>query len=198
LLLSDVLIGFCERIPYAWVVIFAMDYVGVSGREIGMLTTVEIVAAALCMIPAFHFVEKFPREPFIIITFILFTLFPISMLRAHGFTTLAVAFAIRGLKEFGDTWRRARILDYCEPGRREQMAQAYYLTRDLVVSVATFLGAYLWYLDPRLNFFAAAVLGAAGTLFYIRSIQRARAMAPPVMLYSRRPSRPADENKVDM
>src|SRR5437867_9781937 len=30
LLLSDILIRFCERVPYAWVVIFAMDYIGVS------------------------------------------------------------------------------------------------------------------------------------------------------------------------
>src|SRR6266536_2781343 len=31
LLLSDILVRFCERVPYAWVVIFAMDYIGVSG-----------------------------------------------------------------------------------------------------------------------------------------------------------------------
>src|SRR5437870_10485993 len=30
LLLSDILIRLCERIPYAWLVIFAMDYIGVS------------------------------------------------------------------------------------------------------------------------------------------------------------------------
>src|SRR5437667_5649678 len=35
LLLSDILIRFCERIPYAWVVIFAMDYIGVSAKELG-------------------------------------------------------------------------------------------------------------------------------------------------------------------
>src|ERR1700682_3468018 len=34
LLLSDILIRFCERIPYAWVVIFAMDYIGMRGKEI--------------------------------------------------------------------------------------------------------------------------------------------------------------------
>src|SRR6266700_2833029 len=33
LLLSDILIRFCERIPFAWVVIFAMDYIGVSGKQ---------------------------------------------------------------------------------------------------------------------------------------------------------------------
>src|SRR6266850_8608334 len=37
LLLSDILIRFCERVPYAWVIIFAMDYIGVSGRQIGLL-----------------------------------------------------------------------------------------------------------------------------------------------------------------
>ncbi len=194
LLLSDLLVGFCERLPYAWVVIFAMDYIGVSGREIGMLTTVEIVAAALCTIPALHLAEKLPREPFIVVTFILFALFPISLLRAHGFTTLAVAFAIRGLKEFGDTSRKALIIDYCEPERREQIAGAYYLVRDLIVSVAAFLGAYLWKLGPRLNLLAAAALGVAGTLFYIQSVRQARVMASPIMLYGRKRSRSADEN----
>src|SRR5438093_3240224 len=52
LLLSDILIRFCERVPYAWVVIFAMDYIGVSGRQVGILTTIEMVAATLCILPA--------------------------------------------------------------------------------------------------------------------------------------------------
>src|SRR6266576_1287177 len=43
LLLSDILVRFCERIPYAWVVIFAMDYIGVSAKEIGVLTAVEML-----------------------------------------------------------------------------------------------------------------------------------------------------------
>ena len=33
LLLSDILIRFCERIPFAWVVIYAMDYVGTTRKE---------------------------------------------------------------------------------------------------------------------------------------------------------------------
>ncbi len=43
LLLSDILIRFCERIPYAWVVIFAMDYIGVSGEQVGVLTAIEML-----------------------------------------------------------------------------------------------------------------------------------------------------------
>ncbi len=195
LLLSDILIRFCERIPYAWVVIFAMDYIGMSGKEIGMLTTVEMAAATLCIMPASYFADKFQREPFVVITFIMFALFPISLLLSHGFTTLAVAFAIRGLKEFGDTSRKALIIGYCDPERRGQMVGAYYLVRDLIVSAAAIVGACLWKLGPRLNFLAAAALGVAGTLFYIRSVRQARVMASPIMLYGRKRSRAADENK---
>jgi MFS family permease len=194
LLLSDILIRFCERIPYAWVVIFAMDYIGMSGREIGMLTTVEMAAATLCIMPASYFADKFQREPFVVITFIMFALFPISLLLSHGFTTLAVAFAIRGLKEFGDTSRKALIIGYCEPERRGQMVGAYYLVRDLIVSAAAIVGACLWKLGPRLNFLAAAALGVAGTLFYVRSVRQARVMASPIMLYGRKRSRSANEN----
>ncbi len=74
LLLSDILIRFCERIPYAWVVIFAMDYIGVSGEQVGVLTAIEMLAATLCIIPAAHYADRHGREPFVIATFIMFTL----------------------------------------------------------------------------------------------------------------------------
>ena len=76
LLLSDILIRFCERVPYAWVVIFAMDYIGVTARQVGVLTAIEMLAATLCIIPAAHFADRRGREPFVIVTFIMFTLSP--------------------------------------------------------------------------------------------------------------------------
>jgi MFS family permease len=174
LLLSDILIRFCERIPYAWVVIFAMDYIGVSAKEIGVLTTVEMLAAILCIIPASHFADRHSREPFVIVTFIMFTLFPISLLVSRSFSALVIAFMIRGFKEFGDTSRKALIIGYCEPQRCGQMVGAYYLVRDLIVSVGAILGAYLWKLGPALNFLGAAALGVAGTIFYVKTVRQSR------------------------
>ena len=171
LLLSDILVRFCERIPYAWVVIFAMDYIGVTAKQVGILTTVEMLAAALCIIPASHFADRHGREPFVITTFIMFTLFPISLLVSRTFPVLMVAFAIRGLKEFGDTSRKALIIGYCDPMRCGQMIGTYYLVRDLIVSVAAILGAYLWGLGAQLNFLGAAAFGIAGTLFYLKTIR---------------------------
>src|SRR5438094_5660819 len=174
LLLSDILVRFCERIPYAWVVIFAMDYIGVSAKEIGALTTVEMLAATLCIIPASHFADRYGREPFVIVTFIMFTLFPISLLVSRSFSALVIAFMIRGFKEFGDTSRKALIIGYCEPQRRGQMVGAYDLIRDLIVSLGAILGAYLWKLGPALNFLGAAALGVVGTIFYINTIHQSR------------------------
>jgi len=174
LLLSDVLVRFCERIPYAWVVIFAMDYIGVSGRQVGILTTVEMLAATLCIIPASHFADRHGREPFVIVTFIMFTLFPISLLMSRSFSALVIAFAIRGLKEFGDTSRKALIIGYCEEQRRGQMVGTYYLVRDLIVCPGAIVGAYLWKLGASLNFLGAAALGVVGTIFYVRTIRQER------------------------
>jgi MFS family permease len=179
LLLSDILIRFCERIPYAWVVIFAMVYVGVSAKEIGVLTAVEMLAATLCIIPASHYADRYGREPFVIITFIMFTLFPVNLLVARGFpgysfSLLLVAFVIRGFKEFGDTSRKALIIGYCDPARCGQMVGTYYLVRDLIVSPGAILGAYLWNLGAVPNFLGAAALGIAGTIFYIKTIREQR------------------------
>jgi MFS family permease len=85
LLLSDILIRFCERVPYAWVVIFAMDYIGVSAQQVGVLIGIEMLAAMLCIIPASHYADRYRREPFVIVTFIMFTLFPISLLVSRSF-----------------------------------------------------------------------------------------------------------------
>jgi MFS family permease len=174
LLLSDVLIRFCERVPYAWVVIFAMDYIGVSGRQVGILTAIEMLASMLCIIPAAHYADRYRREPFVIVTFIMFTLFPISLLMSRSFSALVIAFLIRGFKEFGDSSRKALIIGYSDSDRRGQMVGAYYLVRDLIVSTGAILGAYLWKLGPGLNFLGAAALGAAGTIFYMKTIRQSR------------------------
>jgi MFS family permease len=166
LLLSDILIRFCERIPYAWVVIYAMDHVGANAREVGVLTTIEVVVASACIIPVSHFADKRGREPFVLATFGFFTLFPVALWFSHSFAMLAFAFAVRGLKEFGDTPRKALIIGYCAPERRGQMIGAYYLVRDLFVSTGAILGAWLWKVGPGANFLGAAAFGLSGTIIY--------------------------------
>jgi MFS family permease len=171
LLLSDILVRFCERIPFAWVVIYAMDYLGATAKEVGVLTTIEVVVASACIIPISHFADKRGREPFVLATFGFFTLFPLALWLSNSFALLAIAFAVRGLKEFGDTPRKALIIGYCAPERRGQMIGTYYLVRDLLVSSGAILGAWLWKLGPGANFIGAAIFGLCGTIVYLVAIR---------------------------
>jgi len=136
-----------------------------------------MLAATLCIIPASYYADRYGREPFVIATFIMFTLFPFSLLLSRSFSGLVIAFVIRGLKEFGETSRKALIIGYSEFERRGQMIGAYYLVRDLIVSAGAILGAYLWKLGPALNFIGAAALGAAGTIFYVKTVRQSRQIA---------------------
>jgi MFS family permease len=172
LLISDILIRFCERIPFAWVVIYAMDYVGADAKQVGLLVTIEMVTASLCIIPASHFADKYGREPFVFVTFIMFALFPLVLWFSHSFALLVIAFLVRGLKEFGDTSRKALIVGFSDRQRRGQIIGAYYLARDLPVSLGAFLGAALWKISPTTNLFSAAVLGIMGIIFYLVTLDR--------------------------
>src|SRR5262249_23203399 len=48
LLLSDILVRFCERIPYAWVVIYCMTNVHITATQFGVLTAIEMATAIAC------------------------------------------------------------------------------------------------------------------------------------------------------
>lgn len=166
LLVSDILIRFCERIPYVFVILWAVNHVGLDAQQFSYLVAIEMVTAMVCYIPVAHLADKHGRRPFVLATFGFFTLFPLSLLGAGSFGWLAVAFVIRGLKEFGEPARKALILGEAAPELRGRTYGAYYLIRDCVVTAGSFLGAWLWALGPRANFLGAAVCGAAGTLWF--------------------------------
>lgn len=166
LLVSDILIRFCERLPYAFVVLWAMDHGGITAQQFGYLVTFEMLAAMLCYIPVAHLADKYGRRPFVLITFGFFTLFPLSLLWAQDFKWLAVAFVIRGFKEFGEPARKALIIGEAKPELRARTYGAYYLIRDCTVTTGSFIGAWLWHLSPQANFIGAAVCGAVGTVWF--------------------------------
>jgi MFS family permease len=174
LLVSDILIRFCERIPYAFVILWAMNHGGVNAGEFGWLVSVEMVTAMLCYIPVAHLADKYGQRPFVLATFVFFTLFPLSLLWADNFAWLAAAFAVRGLKEFGEPARKALIIAQAPPDLRARTYGAYYLIRDCVVTTGSFLGAWLWSISPKANFVGAACCGVLGTLWFWRFVFRPR------------------------
>ena len=167
LLVSDILVRFCEQIPYAFAVVYCMKIVGISAVQFGILTTVEMVTAMLIYIPVAYLADRGGKKPFVAITFLNFTLFPIFLLISHSFWMLVIAFIVRGLKEFGEPTRKALIMDLAPEDKKAAMFGLYYLIRDVIVSLAAFGGAWLWTISPQTNFLVAAAFGAAGTLYFI-------------------------------
>jgi MFS family permease len=175
LLVSDILVRFCEQIPFAFVVIWAMKSLGTPGIgghpvtafQFGVLTSIEMATAVLCYIPVAYWADKTGKKPFVAITFGFFTLFPVALWYARSFWPLVGAFVVRGLKEFGEPTRKALIMDLSPEDRKAGMFGLYYLIRDVIVSVAAFGGALLWQRGPAINFIAAFVFGVLGTAWFV-------------------------------
>jgi MFS family permease len=166
LLVSDILVRFCEQIPYAFVVVWAMKNVGIGSVQFGLLTTVEMITAMLIYIPVAYLADKNTKKPFVVMTFVNFTVFPLFLLAARSYPLLIAAFVIRGMKEFGEPTRKALIMDLAPDEMKASMFGVYYLLRDVVVSLAAFGGAFLWQVSPETNFLVAAGCGLVGTLYF--------------------------------
>jgi MFS family permease len=190
LLVSDILVRFCEQIPYAFVVLWSVSINGITPLQFGILTTVEMVTAMLIYIPVAYLADRSTKKPFVVITFGFFTLFPLVLLFSRTFWLMVIAFIIRGLKEFGEPTRKALIMDLAPEGKKAGTFGVYYLLRDVVVSVAAFGGAFLWdastankiidalgigqgllpiiesITSPTTNFLVAFGFGLLGTIYF--------------------------------
>ncbi len=168
LLVSDILIRYCEQIPYAFVVVWCMKTIAqpVSAVQFGFLTTIEMGTALLVYIPVAYLADRGGKKKFVLITFVFFTFFPLALLFSQSFALLVPAFILRGLKEFGEPTRKALIMDLAPENRKAAVFGLYYMLRDMVVALAAFGGAFLWMIHPAANFLTAFAFGLIGTVGY--------------------------------
>lgn len=170
LLVADILVRFCEQIPYAFVVVWAVGTPAAPGPvnalQFGVLRTIEMATAVAIYIPVAYFADRAHKKPFVVMTFIFFTFFPLLLLYSRSFEMLIVAFILRGLKEFGEPTRKALIMDLAPEDRKAGVFGLYYLVRDVIVSVAAFGGAFLWKASPEINLLTAFAFGVLGTIWF--------------------------------
>ena len=166
LLVNDILIRFCEQIPYAFVVVWCMRTIAqpVSAVQFGLLTSIEMATAVLVYIPVAYLADRSSKKPYVLTTFVFFSLFPLMLLFSRSFEWLVPAFVLRGLKEFGEPTRKALIMDLSPEPCKAGMFGLYYLIRDVFVAVAAFGGAFLWQISPQTNLITAFIFGIIGTI----------------------------------
>src|SRR5262249_25489097 len=152
LLIADCLVRLCEGLPEVFLVIWAIEVVKVSPVQFGLLTSVMTGAAVLSYFPAAVLAGRAEKKPFVLATYVFFSLFPPAVFLARSSPALAVAYAIGGLREFGEPARKALIVDLSEPSSRGKMVGTYYSIRGFAVAGAAAIGGALWTIAPAWTF----------------------------------------------
>jgi MFS family permease len=170
LLASDVFIRTCEGMVDVFLVLYAINIVGISATQFGVLIAVQMTTAILSYVPAARLADRTGRKPFVVATFLAFSLFPIAVVASRSFSALLLAFVIGGLRELGEPARKALIVDLAQPQLRARSVGLYYLVRSIAIAPAAFVGGLLWQISPAVPFLAAATIGLAGTLVFIATV----------------------------
>src|SRR5512132_2479589 len=79
LLIADCLVRLCEGLPDVFLVIWALEVVKVSPVQFGLLTSVLMGTAILSYVPAAAVAERAEKKPFVVLTYLFFTLFPVAV-----------------------------------------------------------------------------------------------------------------------
>jgi MFS family permease len=170
LLLSDVFIRTCEGMVDVFLVIYALNVVGISPPRFGFLIAVQMTTAIACYLPVASLADRFGRKPFVIATFAAFSLFPVAVAVARGFGGLLLAYFIGGLRELGEPARKALIVDLVPAASRARSVGLYYFVRSLAITPAALLGGALWKITPSLPFLVAGSIGLVGTIIFALTV----------------------------
>ncbi len=171
LLISDILIRTCEGMADIFVILYATNVLGISIAQYGLLVAIQITTSILVYIPAGKIADRIGRKPFVIATFVCFSLYPVAIVMSSGFATLVVAFIIGGLREIGEPSRKAMIVDFARESLRARTVGLYYLVRSITITPSAAIGGFLWKFAPQVPFVIAGVIGLIGTLVFAATVE---------------------------
>jgi MFS family permease len=171
LLLSDIFIRTCEGMVDVFLVLYALNVVGISAPEFGLLVAVQMTTSIVCYLPVARLADRVGRKPFVIATFLAFSLFPLAVISANSFAGLAAAFVVGGLREVGEPSRKALIVDLVSPEARARGVGLYYLVRSLAIAPAATVGGLLWQASPTVPFLLASAIGLVGTVAFALTVR---------------------------
>jgi MFS family permease len=163
LLVADCLVRLCEGLPDVFLVLWAIEVVKVSPSQFGVLTSILTATAIVSYFPAAALAGRAEKKPFVVLTYVFFSLFPLAVVLSRSFASLAAAFMLGGLREIGEPARKALIVDLSDPGARGRTVGLYYAIRGFSVAGAAVVGGALWTVRPEWTFLVATALGLFGT-----------------------------------
>lgn len=175
LLASDIFIRICDGMVDIFLVLFAINVVGISPPAFGLLVAVQMTTSIISYFPAARLADRTGRKPFVIATFAAFSLFPLAVAVSKSFAGLIFAFVVGGLREMGEPARKALIVGYVRPHIRARSIGLYYLARSLAIAPAALVGGLLWKITPALPFYVASGMGLVGTIVFAVTVDERHA-----------------------
>jgi MFS family permease len=163
LLFSDVFIRTCDGMVDVFLVLYAVNVVGIGAPAFGALVAIQQATVIACSLP------------FVVATFVAFTCFPLAVVAAHSFAGLALAFVVGGLREIGEPARKALILEFVRPELRARGVGLYYLIRSVAIAPAATVGGLLWKVAPGVPFLLAGAIGLIGTVLFALTVEERHA-----------------------
>lgn len=167
LLFSDVFARICEGLVDVFLVLYAMQVIGISAAQFGVLVAVQSATSMIVYIPG----AWFPRKPVVIATFLAFAAFPLAVVSAHSMAQLVGAFIVGGLREIGEPARKSMIVDFAHENVRARSVGLYYLLRSVTIAPSASIGAILWSMNPALPFHAAFAVGMVGAAIFTVAVR---------------------------
>lgn len=171
LLISDIIVRMCEGMTGVLIILYVTNVQRLSASYFGALIAVQMITSIIVYIPAGKIADRIGRKPFVILTFVCFALFPLSIVLASNFALLALAFVVGGLREIGEPARKAMIVDFAKEDLRARSVGLYYLVRSLSITPAAAIGGLLWNLSPQVPFFTATVIGLTATIVFALTVK---------------------------
>jgi MFS family permease len=171
LLVSDVIIRTCEGMTGVITILYVTNVQHFSVARYGTLVAIQMITSIIVYIPAGKIADRVGRKPFVIVTFLSFALFPLTVIAASSFTLLVLAFIVGGLREIGEPSRKAMIVDFAQENVRARSVGLYYLVRSLSITPAAAIGGLLWRIAPEVPFIVAGVIGLIGTLVFALTVE---------------------------
>ncbi|NHX36294.1 MULTISPECIES: MFS transporter [Halolamina] len=194
LLVGDTLVRFANGMVYVFFVLVVTQFyeigfdatVALAGTTYGVdlspaaffgyLLGVEMLVALATMMPAAKLAERVGLKPIVGLGFLVYGTFPVVLIYGPDVLAPAVSlqwamvllFAFSGLRFAGLPSHKALIVGPAERGAGGRVTGTYYLLRNTIVIPSAAIGGYLWeFVSPELAFTVAAVIGVAGTGYFL-------------------------------